>query len=76
MPSLALVFLDLFNDGEKDGVLGFLTVIFRAPAVPVVTADVVTSLKITLSKLFLFNCNFVSCDMPHCWPTGSSVFHT
>ena len=46
MPSLALGFLDLLDDGEEDGVLGVLTVVFRAPAVTVVTADVVTSLKI------------------------------
>ena len=52
MPSLATVFLDLLDDGEEDGVLGVLTVVFHAPAVTVVTADVVTSLKIKLSKLF------------------------
>ena len=46
VPSLALVFLDLLDDGEEDGVLAVLTVVLRAPAVPVVTADVVTSLKI------------------------------
>ena len=54
MPSLALGFLDLLDDGEEDGVLGVLTVVFRAPAVTVVTADVVTSLKI--KQIILFNC--------------------
>ena len=54
MPSLALGFLDLLDDGEEDGVLGVLTVIFHAPAVTVVTADVVTSLKI--KQIILFNC--------------------
>ena len=54
MPSLALGFLDLLDDGEEDGVLGVLTVVFRAPAVTVVTADVVASLKI--KQIILFNC--------------------
>ena len=54
MPSLATVFLDHLDDGEEDGVLAVLTVVLRAPAVTVVTANVVTSLKIQikLSKIF------------------------
>ena len=59
MPSLALGFLDLLDDGEEDGVLGVLTVVFRAPAVTVVTADVVTSLK--PRQIIFLNCNIVTC---------------
>ena len=46
VPSLALSLLDLLDDGEKDSVLAVITVVLRAPAVSVVAADVVTSLKL------------------------------